>query len=159
MNAEPEMPCRLATLGNVNSRPGYRKRYPTQDKGSKLGNRSSYPQVEIMKLRKPEFDLGFLTIIWVIYAALMIYWIDIADRRLSLFGMLLICGIVSSIGIWMNVKLFGYVFAATNLVAAVLVVLVMLGYFVPDRPLSLKTIAATAFFPLRCLRRRKMGSA
>jgi hypothetical protein len=118
--------------------------HPTQDKGSKLGNRGSYPQVEIMKLRKPEFDLGFLTIIWVIYAALMIYWIDIPDRSLSLFGMLLICGIVSSIGIWMNVRLFGYIFAGVNLVAAVLSVMVMLGYIVPDRPFSLRSLLTVA---------------
>lgn len=103
-----------------------------------------------MKLRKPGFDLDFLTVIWIFYSALIVAWIGIPDRSFSLFGMLLICGVVSSAGIWMNVRPFGYVFAGVNLVAAVLSVMAMLGYFVPDRPFSLRSLLTVAV-PLYCV--------
>ena len=95
-----------------------------------------------MKLGKPEFGLEFLTIIWGIYAVLNIYWLEFPSQALSLFGLLLISGIVSAIGIWLDIKLFGYVFSVVNLIGAVLLFMIALGYFEPERPFSLQTLLA-----------------
>lgn len=91
-----------------------------------------------MKLHKPGDGLDYITVIWMAYALLMFWWIP--DWRLSLFGLLLLCGLLASIGIWFDIRISGYIFAIVNLIGAVLGAMLMAGFFLPDRPFSWKSI-------------------
>ena len=102
-----------------------------------------------MKIQMPKNDLSFLTGIWVIYTALIFWWIDIPSGQLSWLGILLTAGVIGSVGIWLGMKPAGYVFAGANVVASILGLLLLLGFFVPDRPFSIKSITMT-IVPLYC---------
>ena len=91
-----------------------------------------------MKISKPDGGLDLLTILWVIYGA-AIFWL-VPDWRLSLFSLLLACGILASVGVWLNIRPSGYIFASASLVGAVLAAAVMAGFLVPDRPFSFRDL-------------------
>ena len=87
-----------------------------------------------MPLRKPAGGLDFLTTLWVMYG-IGILWL-IPAFRTSWFGLMLLCGVAASIGIWRGVKLCGYFFASANLTGAILSLMTMLGYIADDRSSS-----------------------
>ena len=100
-----------------------------------------------MKIQKPGYGLDFLTVIWLAYA-LLIFWL-IPDWRYSMFGVLLACGALSVMGIWINFRPAGYLFACSNIISSILAAMVSLGYFIPDRPFTWRSILTIAV-PLYC---------
>ena len=102
-----------------------------------------------MKFQKPASDLAFLTVIWVIYAGFILFWIDVPERQLSWFGGLMVIAVIASIGIWLGIRRAGYAFAAVNLVASTLCMMLMLGLLPIQRSVTWKLVATTAV-PLYC---------
>ena len=94
------------------------------------------PNSRNMKFSRPTEGLDFITILWCVYAAAIIWLLP--DWRLSSFGLLLACGVTSSVGIWLNFRPSGYFFAAASIVGAVLYSALMLGFFEHSRPLSIR---------------------
>lgn len=63
-----------------------------------------------------------------------------------MFGLLLSCGVLATIGIWFGFKPSGYLFALVNLVCTILAAMLALGYFMPDRPFTWRSIMAIVGF-------------
>ena len=66
-----------------------------------------------------------------------------------MFGALLFTGLGASIGIWLNIRSSGYLFACVNAIGALLAAMVLTGHILPDRPFSWKSIT-TVVVPLYC---------
>ena len=90
-----------------------------------------------MKISKPDRGLGFYTIVWLL-ASLFLFW-AIVDMRFPL-SVVPLTGIVASIGIWLNIRSAGYLFAISNIGVAIFGGLVSAGYILPDRPISWQTV-------------------
>ena len=87
-----------------------------------------------MNISKPTGGLDWLTALWIIYSC-TVFWL-MPDWRFSSFSALLVCGCLASIGIWLNFRPSGYLFAFASLAGGVMFVAIMLGYVVPERQFS-----------------------
>jgi len=109
----------------------------SQNSASTYSKKSVWPS-KLMEFRKPNLGLDFLTLIWCLYAAVYLWCLPVVGT--TLIRLLLACAVASSIGIWMNVRFSGYVFAVVNAVAAVLYGMLFTGFWRADPDPTLRAV-------------------